>query len=65
MKITNVARKKQEAKVLVLFDRLWNPGIDARKLWLWNSHKKGKKNEEKFTKSVSKMNKKFETEAIF
>ena len=43
MAITNVARKKQEAKVLVLFDRLWNPGIDARKLWLWNSHKRVKR----------------------
>ena len=65
MAITNVARKKQEGKVLVLFDRLWNPGIDARKLWRWNSHKKGKKKEEKFTKSVSKWIKNWKLKPFF
>ena len=65
MAITNVARKKQEAKELVFFDRLWNPGIDARKLWLWNSHKKGKKNEETFTKSVSKWIKNLKLKPFF
>ena len=63
--ITNVARKKQKAKVLVLFDRLWSPGIDARNLWLWNSHKKGKKNEETFTKSVNKWIKNWKLKLLF